>query len=117
MQFDVLTCAESKLTPTSATVISSEIGVAKDTVVLGTLKTPYTDPGDRRTFASIHSNPPGILTDYPSIMERSFGKGKVIWLAIPFEYYAGRQHRDLEVHHGEWSFTSACDAQFFVLQL
>lgn len=70
-------------------------GVAKDTVVLGTLKTPYTDPGDRRTFASIHSNPPGILTDYPSIMERSFGKGKVIWLAIPFEYYAGRQHREV----------------------
>jgi hypothetical protein len=70
-------------------------GVAEDTVVLGTLKLPYTDPCDRRTFAAIHSNPPGILTDHPTVMERSFGKGKVIWLAIPFEYYAGRQHREV----------------------
>ena len=70
-------------------------GVAKDTVVLGTLKTPYTDPANPLAFASIHSNPPGILTDHPTVIERSFGKGKVIWLAIPFEYYAGRQHREI----------------------
>ncbi len=70
-------------------------GVAKDTVVLGTLKTPYADPSDPLAFASIHSNPPGLLTDYPSIMERSFGKGKVIWLGVPIEYYADRQHKEI----------------------
>lgn len=69
--------------------------VADDTVVLGTLKTPYSDPNDPLAFASIHSNPPGILTDYPSIMERSFGKGKVVWMAIPIEFYSDRQHREL----------------------
>ena len=70
-------------------------GLAEDALVLGTLKTPYTDPSDPLAFASIHSNPPGILTDHPSIVERSFGKGKVIWMAIPIEYYHARQHREL----------------------
>lgn len=40
---------------------------------------PYTDPDNNREYASIHSNPPEKITDYPAIIEKKFGKGKVIW--------------------------------------
>ena len=72
-------------------------GVDKDALVLGTLKTPYTDPSDPVAFASIHSNPPGILTDHPSIIEKDYGKGKAIWMAIPIEFYTDRQHREFVI--------------------
>lgn len=49
-----------------------------------TLTLPYT-PQDVVTFASIHSNPPGIKTDIPAIVMRDFGKGKVLWSALPIE--------------------------------
>lgn len=70
-------------------------GVAEDATVLATLKTPYSDPNDPTAFASIHSNPPGILTNYPSVIEKDYGKGKAVWLATPIEFYTDRQHREL----------------------
>lgn len=56
------------------------IGEVKARIVL-----PYTDPDDNRNFASIHSNPPGVLTNIPAIAEASYGKGKVIWSAAMIE--------------------------------
>ncbi|MBO5294225.1 MAG: hypothetical protein J6B71_03140 [Clostridia bacterium] len=70
-------------------------GVTDDTVVLGKLKMPYRVANDPMAFASIHSNPPGVSTEYPSIMERSIGKGRAVWLGVPIEFYADRQHRDV----------------------
>ncbi len=46
---------------------------------------PYTDPEDRSIFASIHSNPPGIITDYPAVVYGSYGKGKVLWISCSLE--------------------------------
>ena len=44
------------------------------------------DPNDpRNESASMHSDPPGIATDYPAMMEAEVGKGKIIWVCAPFE--------------------------------
>ena len=64
-----------------------------DVDVLATLTLPYSHPTDKNKFASIHSNPPVIPTEYPSIAEASYGKGKVMWLGVSFDGYTGRQHR------------------------
>ena len=53
--------------------------------IMATITLPYTDPNDFTIFASIHSNPPGKQTSYPSIILRDFGKGKVMWVATPIE--------------------------------
>ena len=63
-----------------------------DVKVLATITLPYTKPTEIK-FASIHSNPPGIPTDYPALVEKSIGKGKVIWSAAPIEYDTRRSHR------------------------
>ena len=52
--------------------------------VLATLTEPYTKLNDTK-FASIHSNPPGIHTDYPTALEIDYGKGKIIYLGCPIE--------------------------------
>jgi len=59
------------------------------------IKLPYTNPSDTTKFASIHSNPPGIDTDYPSIIRRRFGEGEVIWVAGPLEMVEHETHRQL----------------------
>lgn len=44
------------------------------------------DPADPRNEpASMHSDPPGIETDYPALMEADYGKGKFVWACAPFE--------------------------------
>ncbi|MBL7176028.1 MAG: beta-galactosidase trimerization domain-containing protein [Desulfobacteraceae bacterium] len=65
-------------------MISAHVKVEekKGTKILGTLTLPYTHPGDPDRFASIHSNPPGVPTEYPSIVMNKYGKGKVIYVAV-----------------------------------
>jgi len=46
-------------------------------------------------FSSIHSNPPGIATDYPAIMKASYGSGTVIWASVPIEAHERFQHREV----------------------
>lgn len=53
--------------------------------VKGVVALPYTDPADSTNYASIHSNPPGKFTNYPAIMIREYGKGKVFWIAGAIE--------------------------------
>ncbi|MDF2921324.1 MAG: hypothetical protein K0R57_238 [Paenibacillaceae bacterium] len=53
--------------------------------VLATITLPYTNPADTAKFASIHSNPPGIATEYPAIISGRYGSGKVLWLAAGIE--------------------------------
>ncbi|MBQ2750663.1 MAG: hypothetical protein IJF34_12845, partial [Clostridia bacterium] len=64
--------------------------------VLGTTTLPYTVQGDDE-FASIHSNPPGIWTDDPAVAEVAYGKGKVIWSAVPLEAFEGFQYDEILV--------------------
>lgn len=61
--------------------------------ILATLTLPYSNPTDKSKFASIHSNPPVVATEYPSVAEVTYGSGKVLWLGVAFEGYSGRQHR------------------------
>ncbi len=55
-----------------------------DATVIATLTTPYTRLDDT-VFASIHSNPPGIHTDYPTVIEKNYGKGKIVYFSCPIE--------------------------------
>ncbi len=52
--------------------------------ILATLSYPYTLP-DSTDFAAIHSNPPGIHTTLPGILQRTVGKGKILWVSAPLE--------------------------------
>jgi len=46
---------------------------------------PYTDPDNYHQFAAIHSNPPGVYTKLPAIIENEYGKGKVVYSVAPIE--------------------------------
>ena len=61
-----------------------ECTLKEDTKVLATLTYPYTKQGDRE-FSAIHSNPPGIHTKMPAVIEKEIGKGKIIWVVTPLE--------------------------------
>ena len=61
--------------------------------VLATITLPYTNPKDKSKFASIHSNPPGVKTEIPSIVYGEYGKGRVIWSASSFERNAQKSHK------------------------
>ncbi|MBC7327549.1 beta-galactosidase trimerization domain-containing protein [bacterium] len=65
----------------------------KGAEVIARICLPYTDPADVSRFASIHSNPPGIMTDYPAIVRNKFGKGEAIWCAGPLEMMSEERHR------------------------
>ena len=66
------------------TEISLPVLDVQDVTVLATMTLPYTKPTERR-FASIHSNPPGVSTDIPALIEKRIGQGTVIWSAAPIE--------------------------------
>ncbi len=56
----------------------------KDCTVLATMTLPYVD-SDLCEFSAIHSNPPGIYTDEPSLILKNVGKGRILWAAAPIE--------------------------------
>jgi hypothetical protein len=61
--------------------------------VLGKLVLPYTPSTSYGKFASIHSNPPGIWTDYASIVSVAYGKGEIIWTGYPIELTDKTPHK------------------------
>lgn len=61
---------------------------------LATLTLPYTRP-DEIKFASIHSNPPGIPSEYPAVVRGRFGRGKFIWSALPIEAVDMEEYKDI----------------------
>ena len=72
---------------------------------------PYAKADDPAAFASIHSNPPGVLTDYAGLVFANYGKGRVIYSAAPTEADQRMQYRDMMrrilemgVPASEWSF-------------
>ena len=81
---------------------------------LAFLTLPYTRPDEIR-FASIHSNPPGVATDYPAMIEGSYGKGRFIWSALPIESEDMEEYRSIFVGCirrllGDESFSFVTDA-------
>ena len=61
--------------------------------VLAKLVLPYTDPNDISKFASIHSNPPGIKTDFASIVCKKVKSGKAIYVSGPLEKFNEVPHK------------------------
>lgn len=55
-----------------------------DARILATTTLPYTNPNEP-DFASIHADPPGIPTEHPAVLQKSVGKGRIIWAAAPIE--------------------------------
>jgi hypothetical protein len=49
--------------------------------VLAYLAEPIFEPDDPLNWASIHSNPPGKITEYAALTENQYGNGKCIYLA------------------------------------
>ncbi len=66
--------------------------------VMATLTLPYTDPSETKRMASIHSDPPGLATDYASVICRRHGGGRVIWVAAPIEAADQEPHKSVFVH-------------------
>ncbi len=61
-----------------------EIENPKELNILATQTLPYTMTGTEK-FAAIHSNPPGIYTDKPSVILKRIGASRVIWTSAPIE--------------------------------
>ena len=66
--------------------------------VLATITLPITNPGDTAVFASIHSNPPGIKTEYPAIIYGQYGHGRVIWSSSAFEKNPQKSHKRIWIN-------------------
>ena len=82
-------------------------------VILGTITLPFTLPfahsavsfpntsvkeipsAPQYRFASIHSDPPGRITDMPALVYTKYGDGEVIWSALPIEKANRPQHSSL----------------------
>jgi len=62
--------------------------------ILGTITLPYTDPTDSR-YASILTDPPGIPSEYPSIVLNHFGKGMVLYTAGAIETWNHDSQREV----------------------
>ena len=69
----------------------------ENATVIATVTLPYTRQ-DISKFASIHSDPPGIKTDIPAILYTEYGKGKVLWSALPVEYGTFGDYRNVFIN-------------------
>ncbi|OGV71800.1 MAG: hypothetical protein A3K19_08525 [Lentisphaerae bacterium RIFOXYB12_FULL_65_16] len=67
--------------------------------VLARIVEPVFDP-DAEPYASIHSNPPGVVTDYAGLTVNRFGKGKCIYISSP----VFSLQQDAQQTFGEWLF-------------
>ena len=72
-------------------------GIA-DEYVIAHITLPYTKYHAETRFASIHSDPPGVPTDMPAMAVREFGKGKVLFSALPIECYDFYDYRNVMVN-------------------
>ena len=71
----------SRLAPVSIQDSMNLIKVADDVAILATITLPYTPPNDAYSYSSAISNPPGILTEWPALIQHTYGKGSVIYSA------------------------------------
>jgi hypothetical protein len=62
--------------------------------ILATLTLPYTGP-DTNNFASIHSDPPGVPTEYATVVRKRIGNGTLIWSALPIESEEIEEYGDI----------------------
>lgn len=70
--------------------------------VVATVVLPYSLQG-KKQFASIHSDPPGIPTNFPALVIRRYQKGRVIWSAAPIEDVPIVDYRKIMIRMAEKS--------------
>lgn len=93
------------------------IECGEDSEVMAYITLPYTKPSETR-FASIHSNPPGIKTNYPAAVRKKVGKGEIIWLAVNLEavadiYECGKIYTNLiRLLYNDFSVSSNAPSEF-----
>ena len=89
-------------TPMSVNYAIPLLEPKKECRVLAKLTVPFTLPTDSSRFASFHSNPPGIKTEKPVLLEAAYGKGRVVWSAAAVEEDERTKYRDLIINllHG-----------------
>lgn len=82
----------------------------------------YSAPNAR--FVSIHSNPPGVYVDNPSLVYAAYGKGRVVYSAAAFEAHDRPANGAVLVKIlnmltddlGGWSFSADAPAQVEIVQ-
>jgi hypothetical protein len=82
-------------TPLTIDMHQTEIEIVdpEGITVLATQTLPYTMTGTS-DFSAIHSNPPGIYTEKPCVIEKQLGSSRILWTAAPIEMsrpYMSRQ--------------------------
>jgi hypothetical protein len=72
--------------------------------VMATMMFPYTGQEDPSRFVSIHSNPPGVLTEHPALIYRELGKGRILWSSAAMETQAvdSLKHRSILLGIVKW---------------
>jgi hypothetical protein len=66
----------------------SQLIVRADTAkVMAAVSLPYTIPQNYALFSSLHNNPPGFNTEFPSLVLNRYGKGQAMYAATAFERY------------------------------
>jgi len=83
--------------PLSMRTFQTLVEASEKAEVLGKLTLPIVHPEDTSKFASAISDPPGKITDYPSLIFHTYGKGKVYYCAGSLELLSGRDHARLLV--------------------
>lgn len=66
-----------------------------DSRVTAWLTLPYTSPEDRSQYASAISNPPGIETQFPSLIEHGYGAGRTLYAAGELEAMDDAEHKEI----------------------
>ncbi|MCX6992713.1 MAG: alpha-L-fucosidase [Kiritimatiellaeota bacterium] len=61
---------------------SAPLVKAKTAKLIAKIMEPLFDP-DSAKYASIHSNPPGVVTDYAGLTANKYGKGQCLYLSSP----------------------------------
>jgi len=80
--------------------VSAPLVKAKEARLIAKIAEPLFDP-DSEEYASIHSNPPGVITDYAGLTLNKYGQGKCLYLASPV--FSLRQ--DAQQALGAWLFS------------
>ncbi len=69
------------------------VKVADNDNIIADIVLPYTDQSNPSNFASIASKPPDVVTQYPAVIYKNHGLGKIIWTAAPLEATAADVNR------------------------
>lgn len=78
---------------------SAPLVKAEKAKVLANIVEPLFDP-DEEKYASIHSNPPGKVTDFAGLTVNKFGKGKCVYISSP----VFSLQQDAQQTFGTWLF-------------